>query len=36
MMYRIQDYAFNGLLYVNNLLRPGHKRLSQLMIYYVQ
>ena len=33
MMYRIQDYAFNGLLYVNNLLRPGHKRLSQLMIY---
>ena len=33
MMYRIQDYAFNGLLYVSNLLRPGHKRLSQLMIY---
>ena len=33
MMYRIQDYAFNGLLYVNNLLRPHHKRLSQLMIY---
>ena len=32
-MYRIQDYAYNGLLYLNNIMRPRHKRLSQLMIY---
>ena len=32
-MYSIYDYAFNGLLYLNNVMRPNHKRLSQLMIY---
>ena len=32
-MYTIYDYAYNGLLYLNNLMRPRHKRLSQLMIY---
>ena len=32
-MYNIYDYAYNGLLYLNNTLRPHHKRLSQLMIY---
>lgn len=32
-MYSIYDYAYNGLLYLNNIFRPHHKRLSQLMIY---
>ena len=32
-MYSITDYAYNGLLYLNNVARPRHKRLSQLMIY---
>ena len=32
-MYSIYDYAYNGILYLNNILRPHHKRLSQLMIY---
>ena len=32
-MYTIYDYAYNGLLYLNNIMRPHHKRLSQLMIY---
>lgn len=32
-MYSISDYAYNGLLYLNNMVRPRHKRLSQLMIY---
>ena len=32
-MYSIYDYAYNGLLYLNNVMRPKHKRLSQLMIY---
>ena len=32
-MYSISDYLFNGLLYLNNTLRPRHKRLSQLMLY---
>ncbi|MBR2234503.1 MAG: radical SAM protein [Prevotella sp.] len=32
-MYTIKDYAYNGLLYLNNIVRPRHKRLSQLMIY---
>lgn len=32
-MYTIKDYAYNGLLCLNNLMRPRHKRLSQLMIY---
>ena len=32
-MYTIYDYAYNGYLYLNNIMRPHHKRLSQLMIY---
>ena len=32
-MYSFYDYAYNGLLYLNNIARPHHKRLSQLMIY---
>lgn len=32
-MYTIVDYARNGLLFLNNMARPKHKRLSQLMIY---
>ena len=32
-MYTILDYAYNGLFYLNNMARPRHKRLSQLMIY---
>ena len=32
-MYTIYDYAYNGLLYLNNIMRPRHKCLSQLMIY---
>ncbi|MBP3826434.1 MAG: radical SAM protein [Prevotella sp.] len=32
-MYSIYDYAYNGLLYLNNVMRPRHKGLSQLMIY---
>ena len=32
-MYSLLDYAYNGLLYLNNMARPRHKRLSQLMIY---
>ena len=32
-MYTIKDYTYNGLLYLNNIVRPRHKRLSQLMIY---
>ncbi len=32
-MYSIYDYAHNGILYLNNILRPRHKQLSQLMIY---
>ena len=32
-MYSIYDYAYNGLLYLNNIVRPRHKRLWQLMIY---
>ena len=32
-MYKISNYVYNGLLLVNNLLRPRHKRLSQLMLY---
>ena len=32
-MYSIYDYAYNGLLCLNNVMRPRHKRLSQLMIY---
>ena len=32
-MYTIYDYAYNGYLYLNNIIWPRHKRLSQLMIY---
>ena len=32
-MYKISDYLRNGVLYLNNTLRPHHKRLSTLMIY---
>ena len=32
-MYSLTDYFYNGALYVNNLLRPRHKRLAQLMLY---
>ena len=32
-MYSISDYAYNGLLYLNNIVRHRKKRLSQLMIY---
>lgn len=32
-MYKLTDYLYNGLLYANNMARPRHKRLSQLMIY---
>ncbi len=32
-MYSIRDYVHNGLLYLNNIMRPEHKKLSQLMIY---
>ena len=32
-MYKITDYLRNGMLYLNNILRPQHKKLSTLMIY---
>ena len=32
-MYKVKDYMTSGLLYANNLFRPHHKQLSQLMIY---
>ena len=32
-MYSIYDYAYNGLLYLNNTVRHRKKLLSQLMIY---
>lgn len=32
-MYKLSDYIHNGVIYINNILRPGHKKLSQLMIY---
>ena len=32
-MYKAKDYVLNGLLYLNNVARPHHKWLSQLMIY---
>ena len=32
-MYKVTDYMTSGLLYANNLFRPHHKQLSQLMIY---
>lgn len=33
IMYSIYDYLANGLSFVNNVMRPSHKRLSSLMIY---
>ena len=32
-MYKTIDYLRNGVLYLNNIIRPHHKRLSTLMIY---
>lgn len=32
-MYTLYDYLHNGFLYLNNMLRPHHKKLNQLMIY---
>ena len=32
-MYSYTDYLRSGSLFLNNLLRPAHKRLSSLMIY---
>ena len=32
-MYKTTDYLRNGVLYLNNILRPQHKKLSTLMIY---
>ena len=32
-MYKVKDYLYNGLLFMNNMLQPHHKKLSQLMIY---
>jgi len=32
-MYKFSDYMDRGLRFVNNQVRPGHKRLSTLMIY---
>ncbi|MDO5527055.1 MAG: radical SAM protein [Prevotella sp.] len=32
-MYGIEDYLYNGMLFMNNIMRPRHKMLSQLMIY---
>lgn len=32
-MYGIKDYLYNGMLYVNNIMRPRHKKLSSQMLY---
>lgn len=32
-MYSILDYAYNGFLYLNNIIRPRNKYISQLMLY---
>ena len=32
-MYSTKDYLQNGVLYLNNILRPRHKKLSTLMLY---
>lgn len=32
-MYKTRDYIQNGVLYLNNIIRPQHKKLSTLMIY---
>jgi len=28
-MYKLTDYLYNGLLYLNNMARPLHKWLNQ-------
>lgn len=32
-MYKVNDYLRNGLIFVNNMVRPHHKVLIQLMLY---
>lgn len=32
-MYKKRDYIQNGILFLNNIIRPQHKKLSTLMIY---
>lgn len=32
-MYRLRDYVLNGMVFANNMLRPRHKVLTQLMLY---
>ncbi len=32
-MYGIYDYIYNGLVFINNMLRKRHKELTSLMIY---
>ncbi len=32
-MYKTKDYIQNGVLYLNNIIRPQHKKLSTLMLY---
>ncbi len=32
-MYKTKDYIHHGVLFLNNVLRPQHKKLSTLMIY---
>src|SRR4249920_2263667 len=32
-MYKLQNYITRGRTFVNNQVRPGHKKLSTLMIY---
>ena len=32
-MYSIYDYIYNGIVFVNNVVRRQHKKLTSLMIY---
>ena len=32
-MYKLGDYLYNGVLYLNNLMRPRRRKLGQLMLY---
>lgn len=32
-MYKKKDYIQNGLIFLNNVMRPRHKKLSTLMLY---
>ena len=32
-MYSIYDYIYNGIVFVNNVVRRQHKELTSLMIY---